>query len=290
MQHTRPVSPAVSDGTPHVGLVELAHERWSWRWRSWTRWPLSWPIVIVAFVTVVVDVATAWADVPMGYLGRVPTSPALPLGILLAAMVGFRRLGLDAANRRAWREFLLVSGVALLWATFRYAETIGGTREAVGLVLAALGEELVYRLAVLIVVGAAVAKLTGHNWRNAEDWGPVAGVTALIAGGAIFTVLPGHVAQMNSALTALPFASLGVVLGYAVLRTGALFPAVVVHAFLNIATIAVLAGEVSAEMRTALAIAALVALVSGTIVAGVRLGMLRKAPVEIDLRPAGTGA
>lgn len=293
MQNSVPASPAVSEGTPHVGLAEFtgrAADRWSWRWRSWTRWPLTWPIVIVAFVTVVVDVWTAWVDVPLGHLGRVPNSPALPLGVLLAAMVGFRRLGLDPANRRAWREFLLVSGLALVWATYRYAVNIGGTREAIGLVLAALGEELVYRLAVLIVVGTVVAKLTGHNWRNSEDWGPVAGISALVAGGVIFTLLPGHVAQMNSALTALPFASLGVVLGYAVLRTGALFPAVVVHAFLNIATIAVLAGEVSAEMRTALALAALVALVAGTIVAGVRLGMLRKAPVQIDLRRAATSS
>ncbi|MBM3660379.1 MAG: CPBP family intramembrane metalloprotease [Actinobacteria bacterium] len=292
MENSVPASPAVSEGTPHVGLaefVERAHERWNWRWRSWTRWPLSWPIVLVALLTVVVDVATAWMDVSLGTMGRVPMSPALPLGVVLACMVGLRRLGLDPANRRAWREFLIVSSAALLWAAYSYAVNIGGTEEAVGLVLAALGEELVYRLAVLIVVGALVAKLTGHNWRNAEDWGPVAGISALIAGGVIFTALPGHVAQMNSALTALPFASLGVVLGYAVLRTGALFPAVVVHAFLNIATIAVLAGEVSGEMRAALALTALVALVSGTIVAGVRLGMLRKEPVAIDLRRAGTG-
>jgi hypothetical protein len=291
MQNSVPARPAVSGGAPDVGLAEFAErasQRWSWRWRSWTRWPLTWPIVIVAFVTVAVDIATAWADVAMGNLGRVPVSPALPLGILLACMVGLRRLGLDSANRRAWAEFLVVSSAALVWAGYRYATNIGGTAEAFGLVIAALGEELVYRLAVLIVVGALLARLTGHNWRNAEDWGPVAGITALVAGGVIFTLLPGHVAQMNSTLTALPFASLGVVLGYAVLRTGALFPAVVVHAFLNIATIAVLAGEVSVEMRTALAVAALVALVSGTAVAGLRLGMLRKAPVRIDLRRAGT--
>jgi hypothetical protein len=274
-----------------VGLAEFADRaaaRWSWRWRSWTRWPLNGPIVAVAAVTVVVDVVTAWCDVSMGALGRVPISPALPLGILLACMVGLRRLGLDPANRHAWREFLVVSTVALVWAAYQYAVHIGGGAEAVGLVLAALGEELVYRLAVLVVVGTLLARLTGHGWRNAEDWGPVAGIGALLAGGVIFTLLPGHVAQINGALTALPFASLGVVLGYAVLRTGALLPAVVVHAFLNIATIAVLAGQVSVEMRTALAAAALVALVSGTIVAGVRLGMLRKAPVGIDLRRAGT--
>lgn len=292
MEHSVPVSPAVGEGTPDVGLAEFterAAEHWSWRWRSWTRWPLTWPIVLVALATVVVDVGTAWMDLSMGTMGRVPVSPALPLGLLLACMVGLRRLGLDPANRRAWWEFLVVSTGALVWAGYSYAVHIGGSTEAVGLVIAALGEELVYRLAVLIVVGALVAKLTGHRWRNAEDWGTVAGIAALLAGGLIFTLLPGHVAQMNSALTALPFASLGVVLGYAVLRTGALLPAVVVHAFLNIATIAVLAGEVSAEMRTALALAALVALVSGTIVAGLRLGMLRKAPVAIDLRRAGTG-
>ncbi|MFA5883951.1 MAG: CPBP family intramembrane glutamic endopeptidase [Acidimicrobiia bacterium] len=287
MQNIAPVPPAVSEGTPDVGLAEFAErasERWSWRWRSWTRWPLNLPIVLLALVTVVIDVATAWMDISLGSLGRVPMSPALPLGVALAYFVGFRRLGLDPANRRAWAEFLIVSSVALVWAAYRYSVRIGGTREAIGLVIAALGEELVYRLAVLIVVGAVVAKLTGHNWRNAEAWGPVAGISALIAGGLIFSLLPGHVEQMNSALTALPFASLGVVLGYAVLRTGALLPAVVVHAFLNIATIAVLAGEVSVEMRTALALASLVALVSGTIVAGLRLGMLRRAPVEVDLR------
>ncbi len=285
MEYTAPASPAVSEGTPDVGLAAYA-ERWSWRWRSWTRWPLNYVIVALAFVTVVVDVGTAWLDVSLGSMGRVPVSPALPLGLLLAVLVGVRRLGLDPANRRAWIEFLVVSSAALVWAAYSYAVNIGGATEAVGLVVAALGEELVYRLAVLIVVGTLVAKLTGHNWRNSEDWGPVAGILALVAGGLIFSLLPGHIAQMNSALTALPFASLGVVLGYAVLRTGALLPAVVVHAFLNIATIAVLAGEVSVEMRTALALAALVALVSGTIVAGLRLGMLRRAPASIDLRNA----
>ena len=287
MQNIAPVPPAVSEGTPDVGLAEFAErhaDRWSWRWRSWTRWPLTLPIVLLALVTVVIDVATAWMNISMGALGRVPMSPALPLGVALAYFVGFRRLGLDSANRRAWAEFLIVSSAALVWAAYRYSVHIGGTREAIGLIIAALGEELVYRLAVLIVVGTLVAKLTGHNWRNAEDWGPVAGISALMAGGIIFSLLPGHVEQMNSALTALPFASLGVVLGYAVLRTGALLPAVVVHAFLNIATIAVLAGEVSVEMRTALALSALIALVSGTIVAGHRLGMLRREPVSVDLR------
>src|SRR5437764_794635 len=85
---------------------------------------------------------------------RAAGSSALALGALPAFMVGLRRLGLDRANLVAWREFLAVSGAALLFGMLEYAMNLGGSREAFGLVLAALGEELVYRLAVLIIVGA----------------------------------------------------------------------------------------------------------------------------------------
>src|SRR5262249_25298407 len=145
--------------------------------------------------------------------------------IALACLVGLRRLGLDRANIRAWREFLLVSGFALLFGVWQYSVHVHGGREALGLVVGALGEELVYRLAVLVLVGAGCAALLGRNWRNAEDWGVVPGIVALLFAGIVFTLLPGHVAQMSNTLHALPFACLGVVLGYAVLRTGALFPA-----------------------------------------------------------------
>lgn len=291
MENSGPASPAECAAASPVSRGRLAslERRRAWRWRSWTRWPLSPPIVTLAWLTVAVDVGTAWFDLSLGSLGRVPVSPGLPLGLLLATMVGTRRLGLDPANRRAWIEFSVVSTGALVWAVYGYAVRIGGATEAAGLVVGALGEELVYRLAVLIAVGSLVARLTGHNWRNAEDWGPAAGMLALVAGGLIFSLLPGHIAQIDSALTALPFASLGMLLGYAVLRTGALLPAVVVHSFLNIATIALLVGEVSVAMRTALGLAALVALVSGTIVAGVRLGMLRREPDAADGAPATGG-
>jgi len=69
------------------------------------------------------------------------------------------------------------------------------------------------------------------------------------------------------------------VLGYAMLRTGALLPAVVVHALLNLATIAVFKGQMQAALRSTLAAALLVALVLGTTVAGRRLGIFRLVPV-----------
>jgi len=250
-----------------------------WQWLRWTRWPLTRAIVAVAALTVAFDVVTAWRGVNLGYLGVVPISPTLPLEAALVVMLGWRRLGLDRTNLEAWHEFLAVATAALLFGVIEYSRHIGGFAEAMGLVLAALDEEIVYRLAVLILVGATVAKLSGRNWRNAEDWGVGAGLAAIVASGLIFTVLPGHVAQISDTLHALPFVALGMVLGYAMLRTGALLPAVVVHALLNLATIAVFKGQMQAALRSTLAAALLVALVLGTIVAGRRLGIFRLVPV-----------
>jgi membrane protease YdiL (CAAX protease family) len=255
------------------------HGRGRWVWERWTRWPFSAPVIVVAALAVVVDVVTAWAGLSLGSLGRVPISPALPLGFLLAAMIGLNRLGFDRTNRHAWREFLVVGSGVLAYAVVSYALDIGGSAEAGGLVLAALGEELVYRLAVIILVGALTARLLGRDWRNASEWGMAPGIIALLVGSIVFSVLPGHIAQMSDALHALPFASLGFVLGYAVLRTGALVPAAIVHALLNLTTLAVLAGDMSVASRNALSATALLALVTGTIVAGLRLGILRRAPV-----------
>jgi membrane protease YdiL (CAAX protease family) len=275
---------ALDRSTDASGAIRAARDpasgRVVWRWCRWTRLPLTPAILGVAVFTVVVDVVTAWENVSLGHLGRVSISPALPLGALLAFMVGLRRLGLDRANLVAWREFLAVSSAALLFGMLEYSANLGGSREALGLVLAALGEEVVYRLAVLIIVGALCAALLGRNWRNAEDWGVGPGIVALLAAGLVFTFLPGHISQMRDGLHALPFACLGVVLGYAVLRTGALLPAAVVHALLNLATIAALEGEVSSGVRGLLAATALVTLILATIVAGRRLGILRPVLLE----------
>lgn len=255
-----------------------------WVWRRWTRWRLTPLILVVAATVIALDVITAWRDVSVTSLGRVAMSPALPLGIILALMVGLRRLGLDRANLGAWREFLSATGAVLVFGIWSYSEHIGGFEEAIGLVLGALDEELVYRLAVLIVVGAGTAALLRRNWRNPEDWGLGPGVVAILASGIVFMLLPGHVAQMSSATRALPFAAIGIILSYAVLRTGALFPAVVTHALLNLVTIAALTGNVSDAWRAAFAAVLLVTLILATVVAGVRLGMLKRIYVESGWR------
>jgi len=249
-------------------------------WLRWTRWPFTGPLIAVATVAMLVDAITAWGDISMGSLGRVPMSPALPLGVLLAGMLGLNRLGFDRTNRYVWREFLVGTGIVLMWAVASYAENTGGWREAFGLVIAALGEELIYRLAVIVVVGALCARLLGRDWRNASEWGLAPGLVALCVGSLIFSALPGHIAQMSDALHALPFASLGLVLGYAVLRTGALVPAAIVHSLLNLMTLGVLAGNVSVTARNVISAFVLFGLVAATILAGLRLGILKRLPLE----------
>ena len=261
-------------------LMHAPRHRPRWIWLRWTRWPFSWAVIVVAALGLTVDAVTAWADISLGSMGRVPMSPALPLGLLLAGMLGLRRLGFDRTNRHVWREYLVGTGIVLMWAVSSYAVNTGGWEEAFGLVIAALGEELIYRLACIIVVGALCARLLGRDWRNASEWGLAPGLIALVVGSLVFSALPGHIVQMHDALHALPFASLGLVLGYAVLRTGALLPATMVHALLNLMTLGVLAGDVPVAARNVISAFVLFGLVVATVVAGLRLGILKQLPVE----------
>ena len=57
-------------------------------------------VLWVCAVAVVVDVGTSWWGQPEWYLGRVSLSPALPLGVLLVALIGPRHLGLLAPELR----------------------------------------------------------------------------------------------------------------------------------------------------------------------------------------------
>ena len=85
-----------------------------------------------------------------------------------------------------------------------------------------------------------------------------------------------------------PFASLAIVLGWVVLRTGALWPAIAAHAVLNLATITVFSVGAPAGLRLGLAGATLVALVVAADVAGDRSGRLRPVPSAIDLTTASS--
>ena len=117
-------------------------------------------ILALAAVTVAVDVATAWADIPLAYLGRVPVSPALPLGIAAGAharaAAGRPRPRQPRGVARVPHHRRRRDGASASTSTPQHPD---GLADALGLVVGALGEELVYRLAVLMLVGACMARL-----------------------------------------------------------------------------------------------------------------------------------
>jgi membrane protease YdiL (CAAX protease family) len=279
--------PEVIEVVPGAAADEIARAtaggRWALRWRGWADWPLSRATIVLAAVAVALDVTTAWTGVSLGTLGRIPISPALPLALVLVAWLHARSRGRSGPGRGAWREFAVGIGVVLALATVGYAVALGRPVEAVGLIVAAVGEELVFRLAAVLVIGAAVAAVLGRDWARPCRWGAGPGIIGLTGAALVFTALPGHVDQITGASTSVSFASLALVLGYTVLRTGSVWPAAAVHALLNLTTITAWNQHGLAGLRLAIGAGALLALVAAADVAGRRLGLRVRVPTVVDL-------
>ena len=261
-----------------------ASKGWAWRWTSWASWPISPAVLWVAAIMVVVDVGTSWWGQPEWYLGRVAMSPALPLAVVLVALIGPRNLGFSKRHFVAWREFLILGVPTLVVWCISYPQSVAEFRDIEGLVVAVAGEEVVYRVATVIVVGALCARLAGRNWRDTAQWGTGPCIAGLVGGGLVFSLLPGHVAQMDGAANMLPFFSLAVLLGYTALRSGSIIPGFLVHLTINLATFAFFAGALPNSLRIVVDVGSLIGLELGLMLAGRRLGMRRRMPRVIDLR------
>lgn len=257
---------------------------WGWRWVGWASWSISPAALWLAGTALVVDVASSWWGRPDWYVGRVLLSPALPLALLLALLVGPRVLGFSRHNLRVWREFLVLGAGLVLLGGSAYPPSSTATRELEGVFLAIVTEELVYRLAAVVLIGALCARLAGRNWRDTADWGTGSALAALVGAGVVFSALPGHVDQITGASNAFAFLSLGIVLGYAALRTGSLLPGLLVHLAIDLAALDYLAGRLSGGVRVLVGVLALVSLVFGLLTAGRRLGLRMRVPAVIDLR------
>jgi Type II CAAX prenyl endopeptidase Rce1-like len=257
---------------------------WAWRWTGWASWPLSPAVLWVCALAVGIDVATSWWGQPEWYLGRVSLSPALPLAVLLVVLIGPRYLGFSRESLRAWRELLLLGGsVVVVWC-ISYPQSVAEWRDVEGVAVAVAGEELVYRLAAVVLLGAACARLAGRNWRDTADWGTGPAIGGLVGAGLVFSSLPGHVDQMTGAVNVLPFLSLAVLLGYTALRSGSVIPGFLVHLAIDLAALAFFAGALPNSLRLFVDVGALIGLELGLMLAGRRLGLRRRMPRVIDLR------
>lgn len=257
---------------------------WDWRWVGWASWPISPAALWLAGAALVVDVVSSWWGEPDWHVGRILMSPALPLALLLVVLIGPGALGFSRRTLRVWREFLVFGVALVLVGGLGYPRSGTSARQLEGVFLTIVTEELVYRLAAVILIGALCARLTGRNWRDTAEWGTGTALAALLGAGVVFSALPGHVEQITGASNAFAFLSLGIVLGYVALRTGSLLPGLLVHLALDLAALDYLAGRFSSSVRVLIGAVALVSLVLGLMVAGRRLGLRMYVPAVIDLR------
>lgn len=198
-------------------------------------------VLALSGLTALTEVAFVSDLVPGLPIGGLTLSSALVPGLALAAVCGPRLLGRSTSRRAAvgfWISSLLL--LAVLAVVYGRDGRLGLFS---ALTSAALGEELVYRLAIPAVIAAALRL------------GGVAGTTARMAGftGAAlwFCLLPGHREQITSPAGLLPFLAFAALSAFIVHRSGSLLPIAIGHAISNLLTVLMWREAVPADARSA---------------------------------------
>jgi hypothetical protein len=235
-------------------------------------------VVGLAAGVVGVEALAVWSGLIWRPLGGPGLTPVLPAAVLLACLVGWRHLGVSERHLWAWREFTLLVGALMGAISFEFLTRVGPPRELTSFFVGATEEELVFRLAAPLAAGGMAAWLLHRPLGDLRAWGVAPRVIALVTAAASFTLMPGHLAQVGAAWQAVPFISVGLLLTYVVLRTGALLPGILVHALLNLATVCYLWGAMPRVLWVLTVVAALASYGLGAEQAGRRLGLMRPCP------------
>lgn len=190
--------------------------------------------------TVVVEVLSIAGVLPPVKIGRMPLSLSLIPALGLGVACGDRLLG-RSTLRRVAIGYWIVAGLALTVLAGFYMH-FGQGALFIALAAAALGEELVYRLAIPAVVAVALI------------YGGVPPTRARIAGlvlaGLWFVALPGHRDQMHSPAGAVPFVAFAALSAIIVYRSGSVLPMAVSHAVVNMLTFLVWNNDLPADARS----------------------------------------
>ena len=197
-------------------------------------------VLYIAAFTVVVEILGLLHLLPAPRIGALllPMSviPAMALGVAC----GDRLVGRSTSARRAaiyWTVVLVIlTGLAV-----EYVRT-GQFDLWVSLVLAAFGEEMIYRLAIPAILAAA------FRWGGVRSsWARIAG---FVAAGVWFVALPGHEMQMTDISTVIPFVAFATLSAVLVYRSGSILPMAAAHAITNLVTVLAWSGDTTNDARS----------------------------------------
>ena len=196
-------------------------------------------VLVAAAVTTVTEIFVLAGVSPQIEMGGVSLTLSVIPALALAVACGDRLFGRSSLRRVAAWFWVLATGVLVsLLAVYVYQTELA---LFCALVLAAMTEELVYRLAAPAVISVILM------------YGGVGKARARLAGlglaGAWFVLLPGHQAQMDSGAGPLPFIAFAILAAALVHRSGSVLPMAMGHAIVNLVTFLVWDDALPADAR-----------------------------------------
>ena len=196
-------------------------------------------VLAMAAITTVIEALSVAGLIPLVQVGELKLSLSLLPALGLAAVCGERLLG-RSTNRRIATGYWITVGILLPVLAVAY-HRVDRLPMWASLVMAALSEELVFRLAVPAVAGAGL-RLAGLDHHRARIGG-------LVVGGVWFVLLPGHLEQMSSPVEAVPFIAYATLAALLVYRSGSVLPMAAGHAVINLLTVLVWSESVARDAR-----------------------------------------
>lgn len=207
-------------------------------------------IVLLAAFTIVVEVLNTLDLVAPVRVGALDLSLATLPAFGLAVACGARLLGRSSHRLFAVGYWVLVAGALPILLVAFLREDEGGLW--ISYVVAAFGEEFIYRLAIPMVLALVL-----HHAGMRVAWARPA---AFAAAAAWFVLLPGHRDQMTHLSSAAPFVAYAVLAAVVVYRSGAVLPMGAAHAVSNLLTALLWTGSTTENHRSVSLVVVLVAL------------------------------
>lgn len=208
-------------------------------------------ILMGAALTMITEILSLLRLLPLLHIGGINLSASTVPALALAVGCGDRLLGRSSLRRLTVWFWLLATGTLLGLLMIYLAYDRGSLYLA--LLLAALNEELVYRLAVPVMASVALM-FTGMGMHRAR-------LVGFALAGVWFVFLPGHQAQMDTPTGPLPFIAYAVLSAALVYRSGSIIPMAAVHAVMNMITLLVWHTSLPLDAR-AISLAALFGLLA----------------------------